>query len=456
MYLYKRVSAAFLTIIMLVAIMPATALATTPEAYILPEGVTAETWEYRELVPDSECETSAGFINRGSDRTGTEGNFSVVPDGYYGSGLYRKSSHYRGIAFNAMNMEVTSEQAYRMSAMIKTDFLGESSKARIGVFENWGTGEGYVESKKNLSTLIEITEDNVWTLYDTKVRIGGVKADGSVQIGIANLAESADYGMTATATNGSTTYIQDLYIDDWSMRKIPGEDLPSSKVMSVVAGTEENDMTDENVSVILQDGDVVKFAFSLDIDPRSVRKEKITVNGIPDSNVISSATVEMPNGSNRKTVLSLNLNNLKNGNKYTISMPELKDAWGREVEGKTTISFITKPILEEKISFEKNGTDIASFEQGDLTAKIELKSNEEQQVTVVVAAIANGTIAKISHTSLSLADGEEKSGENAVLIPINSENAEYMRVFIWTNSDFPTPIVPYTTFGKDGLIKSEY
>lgn len=117
-------------------------------------------------------------------------------------------------------------------------------------------------------------------------------------------------------TGSPAEYIQTLYIDDWSMRLCVPDGFPETKRLSVDYNEETQTLT---------------YKFNLDIDPRTVRKENIEVNGVRGDAFIESSVLETTDEETREHTLTLKLQNLENENMITVILADVKDAWGREV-----------------------------------------------------------------------------------------------------------------------------
>ncbi|MBR5157466.1 MAG: hypothetical protein IKW59_06840 [Clostridia bacterium] len=354
----KKFGAAFIAILMLVAVLPMSTFAAVPEAYALPDGVTADTWEYRELVPDLECETLTGFENRGSSDAAPTLQTNVVLDSvnknYGESSLKRTARYSTGIGFRTAGFEAGA--TYNVSAAMRSDLIRGDAVMKIRPFLNYissvakeeeGVVTAYTRTEGFISGSTEWSVDNSWKEYKGTFTIptaflnssnASASSGALTQIGLA-------YNQSSGTANDlvNNRIVDTMYVDDWSIRKVPTGDFANvaSEIISVKAGTEASAANNSEAPVTVKNGNLVEFEFTLDIDPRTVRKEKILVNGTANSNIITSAVLTEPTGTTRRTVLTLMLGNMAEGAIYNISFDGLKDAWGREVVGNAAAYVMT-------------------------------------------------------------------------------------------------------------------
>ncbi len=297
---------------------------TTSAAYTINNDLDADgNWIYRELVPDIECETTNGFLKIGKKTPGStmQDDDIVLSNTNPHGGNYSIKRTMRtnpGIAFTPTAALKTYTQdepnEYVISAWMRTECGGgQTVKVVPGYTIPAQTpfGKGTGESS------IGFEVKNTWQYFSKKVQKKESDAANSVGFWF--------YGNTLTAANAvydttgtESKYIQTLYIDDWSMRLCVPYDFPETKRLSVDYNEESQTLT---------------YKFNLDIDPRTVRKENIDVNGVRGGTYIESAILKTTNEETREHTLTLKLQNFEKENIITVKLADIKDAWGRDVSG---------------------------------------------------------------------------------------------------------------------------
>ena len=291
---------------------------TTSAAYTIKNDLDADgNWIYRELVPDIECETTNGFLKIGDKRTGStlqDADIVLYSDNAH-SGSYcikRTMRGNPGIAFipAAALKTYTAEEPneYIINAWMRTDCEnGKTAQVVPGYTipgqKQFGKGTGETSSGFNVG--------NTWQYFSKKIRKGNIEAAQTVVFWFNGLG--AENGIWDEL---GQKYIQTLYIDDWSMRLCVPDSFPETKRLSVDYNEESQTLT---------------YKFNLDIDPRTVRKENIEVNGVRGDAYIESSVLETTNEETREHTLTLKLQNLENESMITVILSDIKDAWGRDV-----------------------------------------------------------------------------------------------------------------------------
>lgn len=293
-------------------------------------------WKYRELVPDVSCESENTFKNISSNYTDVSGEDlqteaeRISSDKHTGNySWYRRGLMYRGIGFTIPANIIEKDVNYISSAWIRSDMEGategtEAKTLKVQMFANSGGKQNFVAKPG-----VELSKE--WKKYDIKFQaLEGYDEKNVFNLGICNYLTKDDAACNyKTLTRGSTKYpLISIYVDDWSVRREIPADFAKSYIKSTVPAV--------NKPIIKNDGKVT-FTFSLDIDPRTVRKENINVNGAANSENISDVNV-ITNEATRETKLEITMANLVKNGKYTIALPELKDAWGRDVIGTRTLT----------------------------------------------------------------------------------------------------------------------
>lgn len=317
----KRIIALFAALFLTVNIAPYCRAEDNAEAsYTINNDLDADgNWIYRELVPDIECETLDRFFKVGSIRAGSAMQDAdiILSDNNPHSGNYSIKRTMRvnpGIAFapTAALKTYTQDEPneYVISAWMRTECSdGKTAQVvpgyTIPAQKQFGKGTGEASAGFNVG--------NAWQYFSKKVRKTNSESAQSVVFWFNGLnSNNAVYDDTGSPAE----YIQTLYIDDWSMRLCVPDGFPETKRLSVDYNEETQTLT---------------YKFNLDIDPRTVRKENIEVNGVRGDAFIESSVLETTDEETREHTLTLKLQNLENENMITVILADVKDAWGREI-----------------------------------------------------------------------------------------------------------------------------
>lgn len=311
-------------------------------------------WKYREFVPDVGCEEENSLGNRGSidiqegATTKQTNAIRIDTDKYAGNySWYRRAITNRGIGFVIPAGTMKKGQKFISSAWLRSDMEGatEGTTAdRVAVlpFVNWGDGE-----TKLLSTTVKITKE--WKKYDLSFTVPDKYIEKNpFKVAVVNADTETIFDSTKNdsyseiASNGKTRPVYSIYIDEWSLRMAIPSDFPASYVKSI---------SPSPATPAIKNGEDLTFKFSLDIDPRTVRKENITVNGTANSPLVKAVNVTT-NEKTRETTLTISLNTLEEGTAYTVALPEIKDAWGRDVVGTTTVRVTCVPADAQYTIYE--------------------------------------------------------------------------------------------------------
>lgn len=282
-------------------------------------------WLYRELVPDPGCEGESSFINMGDNysvkETTTKQTNAARTSTYAHSGeysWYRTAIQNRGIAINFGNDgTIASSTKYNVSAYMRSDMLGaddtkKATQVKAGVFINYVSSEGWLNEKD----LFNLTGE--WQKFSKTVTTPSIPSGKTVKLGLAHYKSTGDaYSETRTDKTDPWT-INTIYIDDWSIRRALPDDFMATEALPGVF--DEEAMT-------------VTYRFNLDIDYRTVTKASIAVNGVKDTTYIESAALETVSEQTREHKLTIKLQNITEGEVYTLTLPDIKDAWGRDVTG---------------------------------------------------------------------------------------------------------------------------
>ena len=337
--LMKRASVLVTAAVMLIGSFPQVGgaeEALTPDAYglyptaayttVSSELDDSRKWKYRELVPDVGCETIAGFWDKNDTPTSPNTNVALSTDAYRGSySVSRTMSGYKKLGAKVENLDVYTEKnpaEYLLSMYAKADLAEGLTSVNL-------TPAYLVNGYKELSfqypgTNMPITINNEWGRYTRKMQI--------YERDVKSIDKSKDMYMYFYA-NAKDSLSNTIYLDEWSLRMAIPDNLSSSYVKSI---------SPSPAKPAIKNGEDLTFKFSLDIDPRTVRKENITVNGTANSSLVKAVNVTTDEAT-RETTLTISFNTLTVGTTYTIALPEIKDAWDRKVVGTTTASVTCVP-----------------------------------------------------------------------------------------------------------------
>ncbi|MBQ7900843.1 MAG: hypothetical protein IJ365_02610 [Clostridia bacterium] len=348
---FKNVIAYVVTMLMVLSSLPAVYAADSADNGLYPDAVhtisadeidSAGNWIYRELVPDTSCETTDGFRAKGSITTNStmqDSGLRLSTDAHTGSySIARTMRSNPGIAFDVAAPGLvaytdTNQKEYIFSTYMRAD-CSENVNVTVTPAVNYrpvgGTDnkEGAFD-KGTGETSSAFDVKSSWNYFTKRVRM--FEADSAKQVTLYLYFSKLDSNNSTTDSTGDESkQIQTLYVDDWSVRLDVPDSFDSSYTKSIDSSSH---------STSIANGDTVTFTFSLDIDPRTVRKENITVNGDKNSNNVSAVSVAT-NETTRETTLTITLDNMQDDSLYNIALPEIKDAWGRDVVGATEASYV--------------------------------------------------------------------------------------------------------------------
>ena len=220
------------------------------------------------------------------------------------------------------------------------------------------------------------------------------------------------------------TIANTIYLDEWSVRRMLPDDFFNTEVTE---SSYENGEAD--------------FTFNLDIDRFTVTKEKILINGTPRPDMIDDLILTTDNYT-RITDLKIKLKNLKPELHYTIDLPEVKDAWGRDIEGNKTIFFDTPKSVELNAVFKSGGNIITKMTDGEIEIDLTAKSNiGAEAVTVTAAVYKNNKFVNVVPVNAAL---DNAAKDIQITIDAGSGN-DGLRLFIWRNQtgEAPVPIISF-------------
>lgn len=314
---------------------------------------TTGAWKYRELVPDVACEEENSFVNRGSNNiqsgasTKQTNAMRIDTDKYAGNySWYRRAITSRGIGFEIPSGIMKKGQNFISSAWLRSDMEGATEgtpaeRVAVRPFVNW------VDKEASLGTNVKIT--NEWVKYDLSFTVpDAYDEEKPFRVAVVNADTENIFDSTTNDSysekdsSGRVRPVYSIYLDEWSLRMALPDTFPASYVKSI---------SPSPAKPVINNGEDLTFKFSLDIDPRTVRKENITVNGTANSPLVKAVNVNTDEAT-RETALTISFNTLEEGTAYKVALPEIKDAWGRDVVGTTTASVACVPADAEYTIYE--------------------------------------------------------------------------------------------------------
>ena len=284
-------------------------------------------WKYRELVPDLECETLDNFTSKGAITSGSDaqGDTMLNEDAYRGNySLSRKTRASAGIGFRIPYMQ--SGGTYIFSGWMKGECNGadlvKTAPARNYTKTTGSAAEApFTKASGTGNAQFNLTDS--WQYYSEAIKAPEDISTTTKTVHIY-LASMMDIGYKDSVGKR----VQNIFIDDWSLRLMVPDDFIETKMLSSQYDSESETIT---------------YKFNLDIDPRTVTKERICVNGETNSEFIKSATLETTNENTREHTLSVTLQNMQEGTTYAVTLPEMRDAWGRIVSENNAVIIGTYP-----------------------------------------------------------------------------------------------------------------
>ena len=326
--LFKNGFAMVMSLIMALSLIPMTGAASTltpdanglyPDAEYSDESAfdASGKWIYRELVQGGDCEDTSLIWNNGSTSVSAAELDTTIK--HSGNASIKQSFSAKNLFMGLPLDEVWVEgDTYRVSywfytntALAKNELKDYLTYARVGKGTN-----GNVEVKYSTA----VTADE-WNFIDSTIQFARNANDTSGNIAI----DTTKTSYISLVTNKEDT----RHLDDMSVRRVPAdlESFPSVYAKSVSPSFSRP---------VVANGDKVTFTYSMDIDPRTVRKENISVNDVKGANI--SAVSVATNEATRETTLEITMTGMTDGEAYTVSLDEILDPWGREVVGTSEIT----------------------------------------------------------------------------------------------------------------------
>lgn len=248
-------------------------------------------------------------------------------------------------------------------------------------------------------------------------------------------------GYASNVTVDGVAKSRPLGLDDISLREIP-------KDSDCIAYTKSATTADTPIATT----DEVCFTFSNDIDYTSVTKDNVKLDG---TSYDSTQVRVVVNETTRENKVSIKFGVLSPDKEYTVELSGITDAWGREIVGTNKTTIKTLPAVERtSLSFEGENGEMSSLSAGELTASLKLKSNVGAVKANIIAAECDGNkIVKIVSVPATLTATET----DFTLPKMNVDSADHsVRVFVWSDGDYPVQYTRYGTFSSTGWKDAEY
>lgn len=402
-------------------------------------------WKYRELLPKEGTEKASGSIGA-VEYKNTSGNYVSVDKDTdtkkTGAYSWHAQPHTNS---GSIRFQIDGFQKgdYYFSAWMKA----ETTKGEI--VKNGSGAQNYVlyntynypdvdktmgpdsKNPSGSSFYLTGTDWNRVTLVRSVTGMGG---------GVTE-TDSSKTHYFRVGINGLANDTWHFYLDDCSFRFKPEDNV-------CIAYTKSATTTEKAIAAT----DEVCFTFSNDIDYATVTKENVLLNGAAYDDTEISWTV---NETTRENKLSIKFGVLSPEKEYTVELSGITDAWGRAIVGTKKTTIKTLPAVERtNISFAGESGEVSSLSAGDLTASLKLKSNVGAVKANIIAAECDGNkIVKIVSLPVTLSATETEY----TLPKLTVGSADHsVRVFVWSDGDFPVQYTKYGTFSSTGWKDAEY
>ena len=278
-------------------------------------------WKYRNLACDPECTDASKFWNHSSKYTHDTAMVTVSNEVSHSgtSSVYKDfTNKYQRMGFPA---DIYANDMLHFSAWMKNESTADEGSymglaGEYAVYQNdtevAGNG-GYFLSGDSFFGL-----STDWQYINSDVEVKNFTLNGST----VPLGDTYELGGTkAFYITQTVAQTKRVYMDDITLRRIPDFYVYTKSVS--------------------HDGDRVGtqpivFTFSCDIDPWTVTADKVMINGVPCSEW--GASVEtVTDETTRETQVMIYIANAEDNQQLSITMPYIKDAWGRAIRGATDL-----------------------------------------------------------------------------------------------------------------------
>ncbi|MBQ7900844.1 MAG: Ig-like domain-containing protein [Clostridia bacterium] len=394
-------------------------------------------WKYRELFVHTTCDDPSQIPSDGS-----YAGMAVANDG--------ERTYYEKTAEKYKKIGVAAEELHANVDYIFSGYVKSDSACDLGmlggvyiVFDSDGNRLSSGANDMSVAGFKSLTEwqriDKTFKFTQYKGRTDGKTYDIPEGGYISNGAEWRKEIFITHSNSSAVT----LGLDDISLRLVPDEGKCTAYTKS--ASTIENP--------VISATDEISFTFSNDIDMRTVTPETVLLNGTAyDSTEIRSTVDE----ETRETTVYIKFNVLSAEQSYSVELSGIKDAWGRDIVGTNKTDFATLPAVEQTdAAFEdEDNQPLTSLAAGKVTASVALKSNIGDVNANIIAAECDGNrIVEIQYLPVTITASETRYTLPALDID-SADNA--VRVYVWSDSEFPTPYTRYGIFSKNGYSAAQY
>ncbi|MBQ7902046.1 MAG: hypothetical protein IJ365_08815, partial [Clostridia bacterium] len=355
-------------------------------------------WKYRNLAPDPECTDASKFWNHSSRYTNDTAVVTVSNEVAHSgtTSVYKDfSGKYQRMGFTA---DICANDMLHFSAWMKNESTADEGSymglaGEYAVYQNnskvAGNG-GYLLSDGSYFGL-----GTDWQYINSDVEVKNFTLNGSTVC----LGDTYEPGGTrAFYITQTAAQSKRVYMDDITLRRIPDFHVYTKSVS--------------------HDGDRVGtqpivFTFSCDIDPWTVTSDKVMINGVPCSEW--GARVEtLTDETTRETQVMIYIADAEDNQQLSITMPYIKDAWGRAIRGATdtTAIFSTAAAVGAEGDFSYDVADI-----------------EEDNYVVYAASYSGNTLIDVV---IAEVDGTKAIGK------IQTNGADRVVFYVWqTGEDCP-------------------
>lgn len=362
-------------------------------------------WKYRNLAPDPDCTDVSKFWNQSERYSNDTNNVTLSQTGHTGSSVYKNfTGAWQRMGFPA---ELCAEDRLYFSAWMKNE-TGRDSGKNMWIALDCEVYRGNEtiaqKSASQLASTFALTDS--WQYITQTAELKNFKKGNDLlSFGNTYSMKNANFYITQSAAQEQT-----VYLDDINLRRIPE--------FAVYTKSVSHD------SYATVGAEPIEFVFSCDIDPFTVTADKISINGAACTEE-TVRTELVTNENTRETRLRIFLLSGTEGEKLAVSLPDITDAWGREIRGATSTTATYSPksapaYVDENGSFLYDLSDITDTGYSVFAAAY---GENDALLDVTLAEIANGR----AQGTLSISGACEvrfyvwKMGEDTAMQPIKEE-----------------------------------
>ncbi|MBR5157464.1 MAG: glycoside hydrolase family 99-like domain-containing protein [Clostridia bacterium] len=387
-------------------------------------------WIYRNMVTDSDCEYIDSFWG------GTEGGIGISQSVSHSgdTSVYKYyTKRYQRLGFKAQ-LEPYSD--YHFSGWLKNENVDDNNKsmsfaAKYQVWDNnnnlktHNSGCEFLFQQSNAS--FALTSD--WNYIESNIAANKYNdIDGSsYYLGESDYLNDVYFYITQTAATEKR-----VYMDDVSLRKIPPFNVFTKSITGGINGK-------------FTTGEPIVFCFSHDVDKWSVTPDKVLLNGAVSENGVD--VVIHTDEISRETTVSVSLSQTVIGESYTISLPQIKDAWGRKIVGSTSVTVTAEKPDVSAIITDESDEPVNVIKKGRIKGVVEIDERllEQYETAYGFVAIkdAGNKLIKVKSNILS-------SNKTSFEFDENIENdADKIEFYIWSAE--LKPLCEMHVFNQNGF-----